>query len=758
MSTFTAAPTPSGGGRGRSKEVESSRKRSRSTSRNGRRRKGMQGVSKKRKERRAASLPHATLLALAVASSEQLQPTQQGHALTKGEAGLFVRQIQQQIIWQLDQQHSGRTEKDIVTGAIETTADVMDVGKPMLVKLYSVFAANIAKQMGLLDEGVAPDVKKAVPDAAALLRLNRNEKAKKNGRTFAKIPRWQWPSMEKSAADLIQEGRSAVSISMIRQMWGAPPHNRTLDKKTVTAFLKKLGFEYSVADKTVRKLSPTRLGRIRRFCIEYCDALVKERAGTHVIVTMDESYCHQHHNCATWNKIDKQSGESTVEGAAGRGKRQIITHAITKHGLLVRWREAGDLAATAAPAPNAMEVDPPVATPPFDPAQKWVHKATDTPSVTRIDRELSVKPNQSYTFQRRESAELVFPAGRAKNKDGKFIGAATRGDYHDNFDGHVFMLWVEKRLTPAFEACFPGKLMILVLDNAKYHHGLVDDFVGVLDHHKPNRLQMYEWMDEFQLASIELTVSSESSKARRTRFKFKAGEAARTVTVHRVANGQVVKSKKKGTYKGKTFNTKKCNVSNKEMQAAIKKHVGTNYPHRMCTKIVKYFYTRHWILIWTPPYCPDVQPIEKLWAHTKNGVAKNYNGHMRTLPQLYDQIMTEFYGGPRENALMDAAPGFTPTNAANLFRHCLFTNFNKRLVRDPVLGEDDTENGTFGLHLTTRDELLTMWTEQGEAIKRIAVECDAFPDQRMWDSGDTGGVEEEEEVEEEDDETALVDL
>ena len=37
------------------------------------------------------------------------------------------------------------------------------------------------------------------------------------------------------------------------------------------------------------------------------------------------------------------------------------------------------------------------------------------------------------------------------------------------------MYWMEKRLMPAFESMYPGMKMILILDNAPYHHSLVED-------------------------------------------------------------------------------------------------------------------------------------------------------------------------------------------------------------------------------------------------------------------------------------------
>jgi hypothetical protein len=44
------------------------------------------------------------------------------------------------------------------------------------------------------------------------------------------------------------------------------------------------------------------------------------------------------------------------------------------------------------------------------------------------------------------------------------------GDYHDNMNSEMFMMWVENSLVPTFEKVYPNKIMILVADNAPYHH------------------------------------------------------------------------------------------------------------------------------------------------------------------------------------------------------------------------------------------------------------------------------------------------
>src|SRR6202012_2766963 len=51
------------------------------------------------------------------------------------------------------------------------------------------------------------------------------------------------------------------------------------------------------------------------------------------------------------------------------------------------------------------------------------------------------------------------------------IGQSQGGeeDYHKTINGELYIAWVRNRLLPAFNKKFPGKKMILVLDNASYH-------------------------------------------------------------------------------------------------------------------------------------------------------------------------------------------------------------------------------------------------------------------------------------------------
>ena len=67
------------------------------------------------------------------------------------------------------------------------------------------------------------------------------------------------------------------------------------------------------------------------FCRAYDQALKLQRAGTHVIVYMDESYCHGNHAISrTWNEDGVIANRPR-----GKGALMIIVHAVTRDGFLL---------------------------------------------------------------------------------------------------------------------------------------------------------------------------------------------------------------------------------------------------------------------------------------------------------------------------------------------------------------------------------------------------------------------------------------
>ena len=185
----------------------------------------------------------------------------------------------------------------------------------------------------------------------------------------------------------------------------------------------RLGYKYAKPKSKCVLMTDKRKRRLRRHWLQRDLALKAQARGEAILVYMDESYIHQNHFPAKcWLHPDRPH----VTRPAGKGQRCIIVNAITLDGLL-RYCPRGE---DNPPAPG-----------------EW---------------DSGIYP----------TAEMVY---RAKS---------ARGDYHDQMDCDTFMMWLERRCLPAFEAKYPDKQMILVLDNAPYHHGRHEDGFFCSEHNK----------------------------------------------------------------------------------------------------------------------------------------------------------------------------------------------------------------------------------------------------------------------------------
>ena len=163
---------------------------------------------------------------------------------------------------------------------------------------------------------------------------------------------------------------------------------------------KRLKLKFSVSARPKLQFSPARIRATRIFCKKSDEAIKLERAGTHIIVYIDESYCYMNHRQShTWNEDGVP-----VNRTGGKGTLFIIVHALTKDGPLL-------------PEGERFAVD------------EW---------------SAGVQP----------TTEMIFRA--------KFATKHHVRDYHDTMDSEFFMYWVQNRLVPAFEQRYPAKKMILM--------------------------------------------------------------------------------------------------------------------------------------------------------------------------------------------------------------------------------------------------------------------------------------------------------
>ena len=167
-------------------------------------------------------------------------------------------------------------------------------------------------------------------------------------------------------------------------------------KRPAIYYALRVRLDYTYAKPTSRSVIMTdkRKQRLRKHWLQRDLALKMQARGEAVIVYMDESYVHQNH-------FPKECwfhpDRPKVTRPAGKGQRLIIVHAITKDGLL-RYCARGD---ERPPAPSEFDSD--------------IHPTSD----------------------------MMF---RAKN------------DFHDQMDCDTFMMWMYRRMLPAFEARYPGKV------------------------------------------------------------------------------------------------------------------------------------------------------------------------------------------------------------------------------------------------------------------------------------------------------------
>ncbi len=165
-------------------------------------------------------------------------------------------------------------------------------------------------------------------------------------------------------------------------------------------------------------------------------------------------------------------------------------------------------------------------------------------------------------------------------------------DYHNSIDGEAFTLWVKNRLLPAFHQLYPDKKMILVMDNAGYH--------------KPRD---FDWVAPAKMGKAECASFLEAQGI--TAFKAEREDA-----------GAVVFPKRTWLLNARN----KAAPTVKELRAAVKAHL-KQHPQLNQTKIDKMLRPLGHSIIWTPPFVPEVQPIELIWAYVKGLVASQYTLH-----------------------------------------------------------------------------------------------------------------------------------
>ena len=90
-------------------------------------------------------------------------------------------------------------------------------------------------------------------------------------------------------------------------------------------------------------------------------------------------------------------------------------------------------------------------------------------------------------------------------------------------------------------------------------------------------------------------------------------------------------------------------VSKAEVALATRQFFQRKHPENLEEQVETFMRKRGWELIWTPPYMPQFQPIERFWAYGKRFVGMNFE-LKRTMRDVWQQLRKGLYGTPRRQA------------------------------------------------------------------------------------------------------------
>ena len=413
--------------------------------------------------------------------------------------------------------------------------------------------------------------------------------------------------------------------------------------------------------------------RIAKFIIGYARALQLEDEGNgmYVIVYMDESYIHNNHAV---KKGWFLPGSNRYVKRSKRIGRWVIFHAITRDGLLLSARSAADGDLT-------------------------------QPTV-----------NAEYIYHIDTRGKDKEPAESASNttdvKDDK-------ESYHGNIDADMFLLWMKHRLIPAFEAKYPGKKMILAMDNASYHNPHEEGWVPVS---KMRKEELAATLKKYNITSFTATREKE------------VGDEGKKVTEEVTFTAD---SYSKDKRREQTVSHPVPGVD--EMKKCLSGHL-RRHPELVMTRTRRIMQDRGWEVLFTPPMEARCQPIEQLWGQVKGAVAQQYlvgRTMQSTHQQLHDAFYTHHY---REKVAPDQqlGPGVTQRHIQGMIK-C-----SQRWMEAFMKSHSDLLGGDL-THLTYNNEVVRL-TELNE--EEADVEDSSYNDREArlqseedWDAAEWAAVE-----------------
>jgi hypothetical protein len=161
-----------------------------------------------------------------------------------------------------------------------------------------------------------------------------------------------------------------------------------------------------------------------------------------------------------------------------------------------------------------------------------------------------------------------------------------------------FEWWLENRLFPVFKAKHPGKKMILVMDNASYHHQLNTDFYpeGKTPASATKGLNAHV-LRIAGCAEITVPRPAPGGGVVGMRFEVPATEPE-AYRKHRVEGGKAPGFGEPGTVYARGGAS---GPSDKELTEATVTWLKEKRPEALDSKVEAEFRKRNYLIVWTPP-------------------------------------------------------------------------------------------------------------------------------------------------------------
>jgi transposase len=204
-----------------------------------------------------------------------------------------------------------------------------------------------------------------------------------------------------------------------------------------------------------------------------------------------------------------------------------------------------------------------------------------------------------------------------------------------------------------FQETLSRQKMVLICDNAPYHHKRE---IGSMD--KKTKKQLVEMMAKDDVNYIELPVredrteymdevgapliSMEEDHGGAAIINISAPGDDESGGVQRLSDAMRIKFIANEQIKSAGTNKPRVGTV-QELKASYILWLKRHKPERLECKFEALLKDHEFEVLWTPPYCPDLQPIELFWAAGKNHVAMLFSAK-RTMKETVKQLREGWYG------------------------------------------------------------------------------------------------------------------